>query len=167
MRNNKRRKEMKMTKIISPYRKLTLNDIEEFERRNNVILPNKYKRFMLENNGGKPEPHIFKISDEQGESGVTSFYTIDDGPRYDQLERYIDIYIDRLPRGFIPIGDDPGGNLICLGINEEFHDRVYFWDHEEENGDMSNMYFLANNIFDFINDLYDDEDDNMIMRGIT
>ncbi|WP_236347782.1 SMI1/KNR4 family protein, partial [Paenibacillus plantiphilus] len=106
-----------MTKVISRYKKLSITDIELFEKQNEFIFPDEYRKFLLENNGGKPEPHIFKISDEKGESGVTGFFTINDGARYNQLERYLDIFKGRIPKGFIPIGDDPGGNMICLGMD--------------------------------------------------
>ncbi|WP_236347706.1 SMI1/KNR4 family protein, partial [Paenibacillus plantiphilus] len=78
--------------------------------------------------------------------------------RYNQLERYLDIFKGRIPKGFIPIGDDPGGNMICLGMDGKYRERIYFWDHEEECEDMSNMYFLADDIYEFLNRLYDDEE---------
>ncbi|WP_311520249.1 SMI1/KNR4 family protein [Paenibacillus albidus] len=55
------------------------------------------------------------------------------------------------------IGNDPGGNVICLGINKEYYETIYFWDHEEELNDldMSNMYFLANSIYEFLDQLYE------------
>src|SRR5699024_12370459 len=67
---------------------------------------------------------------------------------------------DRLPEGFIPIGDDSNGNQICLGIKEPHYDHIYIWDHEDEQDepDMSNMYFVANDIWEFLDSLYDDAD---------
>ncbi|MNI49623.1 SMI1 / KNR4 family protein [compost metagenome] len=47
----------------------------------------------------------------------------------------------------------PGGNLICIGTDEEFTGKVYFSDHEEEPedpDDMSNVYLLANSFSDFL-----------------
>lgn len=84
------------------------------------------------------------------------FFGIHNG-EHDELGRNIELLDGRLPNGFIPIGDDPGGNLICLGTNETYYDKIYFWDHEEEHGDISNMYLLANDIYEFLKKLYDDE----------
>jgi hypothetical protein len=39
-----------------------------------------------------------------------------------------DTYLDRLPPGCLPIGTDPGGNLLLLGTQERT--GVYAWDHE-------------------------------------
>jgi hypothetical protein len=37
-----------------------------------------------------------------------------------------------VPVGILPIGDDPGGNLICMCINRENYGKIYFCDHELE-----------------------------------
>lgn len=39
---------------------------------------------------------------------------------------------DRVPAGFLPIARDPGGNLICLALEGENANKVFFWDHENE-----------------------------------
>ncbi|WP_349632612.1 SMI1/KNR4 family protein [Peribacillus simplex] len=78
---------------------------------------------------------------------------------YDNLEKVIDIYEYRLPDGFIPIADDPAGNAICLDTKVPYMGNIYFWDHEQEPedpDDMSNVYFLANDINEFIENLYED-----------
>lgn len=38
-------------------------EIEEFESKYNISLPEDYKRFLLENNGGKPSIRRFKTAD--------------------------------------------------------------------------------------------------------
>ncbi|MES9765433.1 SMI1/KNR4 family protein, partial [Priestia megaterium] len=61
------------------------------------------------------------------------------------------------PEEFLPIGKDPGGNVIC--VNND--DHIYFWDHEEETSqpnDLNNMYLLAENIYMFVDSLYEDEE---------
>ncbi len=151
-----------MAKIISSNSKLTLEQIEQFEVKSGIKLPEKYITFLLHWNGGYTEPSFFKISKEQGSSVVNVLNGI--GDMYDNLEKVIDMYEYRLPKGFIPIGDDPGGNVICLGTIEPYHEKIYFWDHENEpeNPDgMKNMYFLANNIYDFLDKLYDEIPDEL------
>lgn len=66
------------------------------------------------------------------------------------------IFDDIIELGFIPIADDSGGNQICLGLNKEFYGNIYFWIHDEDPGDMKNMYFLADNFKEFIDKLYDE-----------
>src|SRR5690625_7710141 len=104
------------------------------------------------------------ISEEEGPTVMNYFYSI--GGTYNNIEVYLDILDSRLPKGFIAIGDDPGGNAILLGISGPHYDQIYFWDHENEpdldEPDMSNMYFLADNIWEFFNNLYEDDSDDDI-----
>lgn len=149
-----------MAKIYGSHDNLSLEQIEIFENENNIKLTKKYVDFLLKSNGGKVIPNLFMISDEQGPSVLNVFYGI--GDMYDNLTDFIEIMDERLPVGFIPIGDDPSGNVICLGTKEPYYDKIYFWDHEQEPEDpdeMSNMYFLANSIDEFLDNLYEDTEE--------
>lgn len=149
-----------MAKIFDSHEKLVLEQLVKFGIENDVVLTESYKDFLLKWNGGKVIPNVFMISDEQGPSVLSVFYGI--GDMYDNLADFIDIMDERLPAGFIPIGDDPSGNTICLGTKGAYYDKIYFWDHEQEPvdpDDMSNMYFLANDIEGFLNSLYEDNDE--------
>lgn len=149
-----------MAEIYGSHENLSLEQIEKVEIENDVKLPKKYKDFLLKYNGRKATPNLFMISDEQGPSVLNVFYGI--GDMYDNLTDFIDIMDERLPLGFIPIGDDPSGNVICLGTENPNYEKIYFWDHEQEPedpNDMSNMYFLANDINEFLNNLYEDTDE--------
>ncbi|MCC5803778.1 SMI1/KNR4 family protein [Rossellomorea vietnamensis] len=146
-----------MAKIYDSHDNLSLEQIEVFENDNNIKLTEQYINFLLKWNGGKVRPNLFMISKEQGPSVLNVFYGI--GDMYDNLTDFIEIMDERLPVGFIPIGEDPSGNVICLGTKEPYYDKIYFWDHEKEPenpDDMSNMYFLANGIEEFLDSLYDD-----------
>jgi hypothetical protein len=133
--------------------RLTLETISAFEVENEVVFTKLYKDFLLDNNGGYPDKRRFRISDSQGDSSITVFFGI--GDMYDNLEDYIDIFEGRIPECFIPIAIDPNGNIICLGTGNELYENIYFWDHEQENdgADMSNMYFLAKDIYEFVENL--------------
>ncbi|KMJ59120.1 hypothetical protein AB685_08645 [Bacillus sp. LL01] len=145
-----------MVKIIDSHKPLSVKEIEQFENTHNVKFTELYRKFLLDNNGGYAVPNVFNVSDDQGESVLNAIYGI--GDMYDSLEDFIDIYEGRLPEGFIPIADDSNGNVICLGTDKKYYEKLYFWDHEKEAEDMSNMYFLANNIYEFLDSLYEDTD---------
>ncbi|MGD6961009.1 SMI1/KNR4 family protein [Fictibacillus phosphorivorans] len=149
-----------MIMIESNNEKISIETIKQFENENEVKLTEKYKKFLLQWNGGYPSASTFKISDEKGHSVLNVFNGI--GDMYDNLEKVIDIYEYRLPNGFIPIADDSAGNVICLGTNESYYENIYFWDHEQESenpNDMSNMYFLANDINKFLSMLHETHDE--------
>src|SRR5690625_4608174 len=145
--------------LIKSHKKLSLSNIKSFESKNNVNLSKNYIKFLLHWNGGKPRPNnVFSI-DGYGISVLNVFNGI--GDMYYNFEDEIDAYEYRLPDGFVPIGNDPGGNAILLGTKEPHYDHIFFWDHEQEvdEPDMSNMYFLASNIWEFLDSLYEDESD--------
>lgn len=149
-----------MVRVINSSVKLTSNEIKQFEEKVKITLPAQYTSFLLEWNGGKARPNTFYISEAQGESVVSDFFPI--GNMDENLEQIMSIYENRLPMGFIPIGEDPGGNLILLGTLEPYCGYVYFWDHEqepEEPDDMRNMHLLAVSFYAFLDKLYADPDD--------
>jgi len=137
--------------LINSGKPASLTTIRDVENQINVQLTELYISFLLENNGGYPEKSIFKISESQGNSVLNRFYSIE------ELCKYMSILEDRIPSSFIPIANDPAGNIICLGVKGEHYDSVFFWDHEQEtdNADMSNMYYLAKNINEFLKLLHD------------
>lgn len=58
----------------------------------------------------------------------------------------IDTYSDRFPPEIIPIAASPGGNEICLDLD---NGCVLFWDHELRNPD-EDFYLIANSFEEFI-----------------
>lgn len=141
--------------------KVNNDDIEELETRNKIVLPAKYKKFILETNGGTPdqEHNCFEISGYYGKRSLLDYLDGIEAP-LSGIEEGIIMFQDRLPNGFIPIGGDPGGNLICLGINMPYKDQIFYWDHEDEldktglsKKDMSNMYWVADDIYGFLEKL--------------
>jgi len=142
-----------VVKIEKIHESLSTEDLEIFEHNHNITLPNDYRGFLLKYNGGYPNPSIYRISEELGESILNIFYGI--GSMYDNLEKTFDFFDEILEIGFIPIADDPIGNQICIGISKEFFGKIYHWVHDEEHEGMENMYLLSNNFKTFLNSLYE------------
>ena len=85
------------------------------------------------------------------------------------LERSLETYTERMPETLIPVGDDGGGNKICLGVKGQEKGMVFFWDHEnewdeedylEEEGEpmpeefkFQNVYLIANSFEEFLNQI--------------
>lgn len=133
--------------------KITVDEVREFESKYVLKLPGQYIDFLLKYNGGYPEASTFKISDQEGESVVNKFYGI--GDMKGNLAKVFEVLDGELPQGFISIGNDPGGNEICIGISEEYFGKIYFWIHDmESDEEMGNMFFLANSFNVFFDNLY-------------
>jgi hypothetical protein len=142
--------------------KLTLERLFEFEQKYRMRLPEDYRSFLLENNGGSPSPEIIDFiqhGDKQSDI-VNNLYGIHNGEYWASLDWHIKMLEDRVPAGFLPIGDDPGGNFYLIGVAGEHSGKVYFWDHENEaqlhdtEPDLENMSFIANSFTEFLNKLH-------------
>lgn len=144
-----------MVKIEKIHESLSIENLESFEHNHKITLPKDYREFLLEYNGGYPNPGVYKISDELGESILNVFYGI--GSMYDNLEKKFDIFDEILEIGFIPIADDPSGNQICIGLSKEYFGEIFHWLHDEEYNEMDNMYFLAKKLNEFLKSLYDEQ----------
>ncbi|MDQ3234082.1 MAG: SMI1/KNR4 family protein [Pseudobdellovibrionaceae bacterium] len=149
------------------------NDIENFEKLINFKLPESYKSFLLEVNGGIPENMLlFPFVNKKGKStheSIQRFYGLLDenvGLKY-QFELYHKQQ-KRMPTGLIPIGHDGGGNKICLLVSDIGYGKIYFWEHDDEvdfDDDeealepMRNTHLVADSFIDFVSKLTEDTDD--------
>jgi hypothetical protein len=115
---------MEIKKLLEP---ININDIQQLEEKLRFKLPDAYGSFLLEFNGGFPSPNIFWINEDEKESKLSIFFGIAEGKPTDIYENYL---FDGLPEGILPIGRDPGGNFICIGILPANSGEIFFLDHE-------------------------------------
>ncbi len=139
---------------------------EEVLRAENTIgesLPEDYKRFLLEHNGGRPVPAGFPIRWNKPELArgaefgmVGDFYAIYEGKPVNLLEGFRS-HGTRIPKGAIAIARDPGGNLILLGLSGEHRGKVFFWLHdmdpEYDETAFENLGVIANSFDEFLQSL--------------
>lgn len=150
--------------------KLSLLEIENFEKQHDLVFPQDYKEHLLSHNGGRCTPNIF-IFTEQGKksrSRVDWFLAIYEG-EYDNFGKYLEIYKEnnkRMPTHIFPIAHDPFGNLICISNGKKDFGYIYFWNHEceidynvEKEDEYSNLYLIAPSFVEFINNLVVDDED--------
>jgi hypothetical protein len=161
---------------------LTEADLSAFEQENKVLLPSDYRAFLLKHNGGEPQPADFDYSDgtELMSGGVQEFFAIYIKPETEtglspnlnlasQFRIYKRMGIPRMPDELMPIGDNGGGNKICLCVSGEHTGCIYYWDHEMEctgggtyeDGTpitmWDNCHFVANSFTEFLDSLYEYE----------
>ena len=105
--------------------------LEEHEVQWRFQLPSQYRDFLLTYNGGYPTPDAFDFKDSNTGSCVDRFLGIHGG-QHNNLLTYLQNYNERIPNELFPIGHDPGGNLICIGVVGKNLGKVFFWDHEFE-----------------------------------
>ncbi len=133
----------------------------------NLDLPSDYKDFLMKYNGAQPKGEGYgfsvdwcsekfkKIKDwDKALLHYLFALNIDDN----ELYKYYKMYRGRVPVETIPIGQDPGGNIILLGIRGGQYGKVYLWEHEYEvdadtGPDYSNVGIVSESFTDFINNL--------------
>lgn len=158
-----------MIRITDPGPKLTQSQLDAVEKILGVVFPPQYRTFMLETNGGFPEPNSFDLKDGGDGSCLSYFYSIGlAGEQREQLTSRQEFRAGRLPTKFIAIGPDPGCNEICLNCSiGADYGKIYFWDHDFECDAVSypdmtpetagNYHLVANSFTEFLGCLNEDE----------
>jgi hypothetical protein len=129
---------------------LTREQVMDLEKKLGCTFPPEYRDFLFTTNVGTfsaPARH----GRGPGAPGVSVLFGVcgeEDGDLLAQRE----IYEGRIPAGYLAVGSDGGGNLICLRYSDG---TVYFWDHEGEASGvdaptMTNMHKIAGTFTEFI-----------------
>lgn len=135
----------------------TLDDINNLEKLYSSTLPQDYKSFLTEYNGGFPDDNMFRSPFFEELVGVRYFFGFNSISCMD-LMSHIKTFKNRVPENVIPIGEDDCGNLFCLSLRDKDYNAVYFWDHEleadeDEPPTESNLFKLTNNFNEFLEGL--------------
>lgn len=141
--------------------KLKVKTLEEFEKENKLKLPDDYRAFLIEHNGGSPSP----ATNPTPETDVQWIYGIHNGEYWASLKWHIKTLSGRIPANTLPIANDSGGNIFLLSLHPDSYGEVWFWDHEnetEKNADayLDNIIKSADSFTDFVNSLYEHVDEN-------
>lgn len=156
-------------------------EAETLERTIGTRLPESYRNFLTACGAVGFNGYVYYTSLEPlrpyiagdtkcGHFGI--FYGAAANDEYSVAEN-LDTYRDRMPEVLIPIGEDGGGNQICLGIAGAELGRIYFWDHEDEwdeenytsrnlpippNLKFRNVHLIANSFEEFFDQMFVRED---------
>lgn len=151
----------------------TLNeeDIVQLERELGYAIPSDYARFLLAYNGGVPEPNCHDVQGTEGTSigefvDIFVFYSVANVSGEVQESYCIksnwSVYRGRIPQNLFPIGEDGGGNQICISLYGEDKGSIWYWDHEAEKipPDYSNCYKVADNFQALLDNLFEYDYEN-------
>ncbi len=115
---------------------LSEKTINQLEQTIGYNLPDDYKVFLT-NYGGVafysyPSFAIQGTTKPDSASILDTCYGILPGYPLEDIATLHADYKGRIPADLLPVGEDPGGNIICLGLVGERNGKVYFWDHHGE-----------------------------------
>jgi hypothetical protein len=144
-----------MTIIENPGPRLSESDISNIEIRFGVVLPEQYRRFLIDFNGGIPTPDIVDIEDLPGGSAdVQVFFGIGRSPESSNIEWNLVTLAERLKKMLLlPIASDSGGSVFCLCLQGHDHGAVLYCDLQSVFADFESdpeLYPVASNFETFL-----------------
>lgn len=136
--------------------------IKEFESKYNIVLPEDYKKFLLENNGGKPSTRRFETADGKHTSSLMLLFPLAADKEPNLVSVYKEFNMEGLIHSdFLAIGNDPIENKICICVKGNDIGSIYYWSLDMEEFDENEyvpsykyMSLVAKNFNDFINGLF-------------
>jgi len=139
--------------------KISESDIAKLEELIGAALPEPYRRFLLEYNGGKPTPNTVDVEGLKGSpTDVKVLYGIDRPIAAHCIGWNLTTLAERLEDGLIPIAGDSLGSVFCLSVRKHDRGAVLFCDLQAVYADFEHdpeFYHMAPNFDVFLNQLYE------------
>jgi cell wall assembly regulator SMI1 len=141
-----------MAKIIEQGPPLNESEIIVFEREIGVSLPSDYREFLLQHNGGRPEPDTIDIDLLPGSpTGVHQFFGFDRKFESGNVPWNRENLGDDLgDPGLLAIASDAFGCMFCIVIYGPNRGEIFFIDFVES---VPYKYFVAPSFRDFLSKL--------------
>lgn len=141
---------------IKGYGNVKEEEIFKLEEEIGFILPNDYKEFLINFNGGVPEVKYstFKLNELEENIGLQVLYGLNLEENLDLREWYEE-YEDDLLDDCLIIGHGIGFGFIVL-VNSPEISGVYFWDNSfelENSSEDENIYKISDTFKEFIQEL--------------
>lgn len=148
---------------------ITVEDVNNAEEKLALKLPELYKLFLLQNNGGVPEKYAIDFQAKklrlQGDD-IKIFFSIGGKVTNDITFKNKPIN-NSLPQGLIYIANTHSSNFIILSTREDSYGQVFYKDHEFEdkspfdpinNQLPESIVKIADDFDEFIAKLYDPDE---------
>jgi SMI1-KNR4 cell-wall len=110
------------------FRRASPEQIESVEAELGVELPGDYRRFLERPGGGYLEANFLP---PEADASVRYLYSAgpnDDDDIFDLVSAAA--FYREIGRDYLPIGEDDGGNLVCLKVAGQDRGSVWFWTHD-------------------------------------
>ena len=126
----------------------------EFE----VVLPEDYKSFLLQENGGRNTAYRYKnlvrIPQVSEEINIDVMFGVSTNVKNWDIKQWTSEYQDDLFPNSIIIGDTIQHGFIVFWLSKDDNAGIYYYDDTYEfasSTDNMNTYFLANSFSEFLN----------------
>ena len=129
---------------------LSEQSLQELEEKLGVRLPEPYRRFLQEYNGGRPEPDILDIAGASfGGASVREIFGVGTERKCGDLLWNKETLDGAVAEDWLPIADDSSGDIYCIVTKGEDRGHVYFLDYYAS----WEAYFVASDFDAFLQKL--------------
>ena len=146
-----------MSLMIRPLGRASDEEIKALEEKYKLTLPDDYKNFLKENNGGRCPFYEFENSIEikniNEEINIAVLYGIKTGEKYSDIEDWTDEYLDDLFSQSIIIGNSLQHGFLVFWLSGDENEGIYYYDDTynlEASSDENNAYFPARTFTEFL-----------------
>lgn len=141
---------------MNDFVKLNEADIKKLENFIGYKIHNDYKIFLQRNNGGFPNKQCFN------EDKVINFFLgfFPNIRSEYSIEYFMLSFRGRYPDGMLPIASAGAGDIILIGVANDFFGKIFYWDYSKENfidqqlKEHSNVSLVSQNLNDLLTMLY-------------
>lgn len=138
---------LEIEKLNAP---ITIPEIDRFNNSSGYKLPEEYKEFLLNHNGGSCKNNLYKLKENFSSKGFTLF-SVDEFFRLKvDSPLWIKSRANELGDGLLCIALCSGEHIILLSLREKDYGKIYFFD-EDFTYEEAELTLLADNFEEFLN----------------
>ena len=97
---------------VENYGQLAEDKVNEFEAKWELKIPNDFKMFLLENNGGKVIDGVITLTELNEDVLLDCFYGIGLSVRTKNIDYWMNEFLDEYPPCTVIIGDTADDNML-------------------------------------------------------
>ena len=133
------------------------DEVERLENQFDISLPNDYKEFLLEQNGGKNQAYEFentiRLSQIEEDINIDTMFGEKTGFKNADIEQWTNEYVDDIFEHSIIIGDTVQHGFLIMWLSNDENEGIYYYDdtyYFSSSTDENNAYFLAKSFSEFL-----------------
>lgn len=139
-------------------REVSIEEFYEVESKLGITFPDDYKTVVVKNDGGLPSLPALDFAKFKEKVFVGLIPLSKSNDYAEPIISYMSSFDEELPKGIIPFGEDPFGNLYCFDYRSNSQPTIAYWNHEDEMNANNQFTYVAKNFSEFLYSLYLPED---------
>lgn len=129
--------------------------VKSFEEENLLSLPDDFKTYLINYDYLSVKDDYYYIPIEKnpwasndGHETIDLLYGFSNDDS--DIRAVFADCMEKISEIYMPIGELSGGNLLCMCINGEDRNKIYFWNHEIKYTNEKEYFVAANSFYELI-----------------